>query len=154
MARGKTKPSRGSRGGRTRHSNRKTSRFSAMGAGLGRLNPRSQDSLFPPRLVVPALVAAVSVALGMAALRIDLIRTRYEIGMNYSSERNLNREIAGLTARMRELRDPLRLSQRAKALGFVPPQQVIDLPPPVSDDDPSSAALEFARNGANELDQP
>lgn len=154
MARGKSKPGRSARRGTARSAQRKTSRLSAMGAGLGRLNPRSRDSLFPPRLVVPALVAAVTVALGMAALRIDLIRTRYEIGMNYSAEKALNREIAGLTARMRKLRDPLRLTQHAKALGFVPPQQVIDLPVQVNTDGSTSAAFQFARNAANELDQP
>ncbi len=78
--------------------------------------------------MLPALAAAVIVALGMAALRVDLIRARYETGMNYSKEPRLSREIARLTARMRELRDPAHLGELADQLGFLPPERFIDLP--------------------------
>ena len=133
---------------------KKRPRLFALAAGLDRLNPRSRRSIFPPRRVVPALAAAVLVALGMAALRIDLIRARYEIGMNYSSERSLNRKIAELTARMRELRDPLRLSERAMELGFVPPQRLIDLPLEPGRSDPGVIAARFSRPGVDGSNRP
>jgi hypothetical protein len=94
--------------------------------------------------MIPALLAAVLVALGMAALRIDLIRARYETGQGYSEERRLNQEIAGLTARMRELRDPVDLGQVARERGFVPPELLIDLTTP-EERDPQVEFVSYAQ---------
>lgn len=121
---------------------------------LALLDPRGWRFSLSAGVLVPALAAAVVVALGMAALRIDLIRARYEIGMNYSEENRLNREIAQLTARMRELRDPGRLGRKADVLGFVPPQRVIDLAPQSDPASPWSAALRFVNRPAGGPDRP
>ena len=101
---------------------------------------------FPSEQMLPALGVAVLVALAMAALRVDLIRGRYEIGMDYHKQAQLNRQLNRLTASMRELRDPARLGQFAKEMGFALPERLIDLPmdtetPPASD---GSTATQFA----------
>lgn len=119
-----------------------------------RLAPSNWNFALGYRRIVPALAAAVAVALGMAVLRIDLIRSRYEIGVNYSKEQRLNDEIALLTARMRELRDPLILSERADEFGFVPPQQLIDLPLQAGLPAPWARAKRFVRLASGQSDRP
>ncbi|MDE0885336.1 MAG: hypothetical protein OSB70_07365 [Myxococcota bacterium] len=112
----------------------------SLAARLRPLAPWNWRIAFPPQRMIPALITAVVVALGMAALRIDLIRARYETGQGYSEERRLNQEIASLTARMRELRDPVDLGQVARDRGFIPPELLIDLTP-LEEKDPR---VEFA----------
>ena len=121
---------------------------------LARLAPSQWNFSLGYRRIMPALAAAVAVALGMAVLRIDLIRSRYEIGVNFSTELRLNDDIALLTARMRELRDPLTLSRRADELGFVPPQQLIDLPLQTAPPAPWATAKRLARLASGRSDQP
>jgi len=100
--------------------------------------------------MIPALFAAVIVALGMAALRIDLIRARYETGKGYTEERRLNQKIAGLTARMRELRDPVDLGQVARQRGFIPPELLIDLAVPEGKDSRVDFANYAKREGGRQ----
>jgi len=121
---------------------------------LARLAPSNWNFAFGYRRIVPALAAAVVVALGMAVLRIDLIRSRYEIGVNISKEQRLNDEIALRTARMRELRDPMVLSPRAEELGFVPPQQLVDLPSLATSAVPWARANHFVRLASERTDRP
>jgi len=75
----------------------------------------------------PAVVAALLLALGVAALRVDLIRMRYALADGLSAEQQLIEEQRELTARMRALRDPAVLARQARELGFVHPDRVIDL---------------------------
>ena len=83
-----------------------------------------------PRLALPLLAVALLMALTVAALRIDLIRMRYALAEAMAAERRVVDEQRSLTLRVRQLRDPVRLTARARELGFVPPQKVIDLPAP------------------------
>ncbi len=68
-----------------------------------------------------ALVAlALGVALGVAALRIDLIRTRYALADAMEREASLLAEQRELIARQRQLRDPTVLARLAQERGFRP----------------------------------
>ena len=78
--------------------------------------------------VLSTLAAVVAVALGVSALRIDLLRIRYALGEAIAEEQRLLDEQRSLTAEMRRLRDPVQLAERARRLGFVRPEQLIDLP--------------------------
>ena len=90
----------------------------------------------------------------MAVLRTDLIRARYEIGVNIAKEQRLNEAIALRTARMRALRDPLVLSRRAEELGFVPPQQLVDLPTQLTPAVPGARADQVVRLASGPADRP
>ena len=146
------------RGKRSARAGRTRAKRSGVGARLpgrlARLAPSNWNFAFGYRQIVPALAAAVAVALGMAVLRIDLIRSRYETGVNISKEQRLNDEIALRTARMRELRDPLVLSLRAEELGFVPPQQLVDLPSLATSAVPWARANHFVRLASERTDRP
>jgi hypothetical protein len=78
----------------------------------------------------PVIIAVLGLALGVAALRVDLIRMRYALADGLAAEQRLLEEQRQLTAEMRELRDPSDLAKEARALGFVHPERVIDLPLP------------------------
>ncbi len=75
----------------------------------------------------PVVLAALLLALGVAALRVDLIRMRYALADGLAAEQSLLEEQRRLTAEMRGLRDPSGLARRARELGFVHPERVIDL---------------------------
>ena len=66
-------------------------------------------------------------SLGLAALRIDLIRIRYGVADVLAEEESLLEEQRELIVRQRQLRDPARLTERAKALGFEKPETVVTL---------------------------
>jgi hypothetical protein len=134
----------------------KTKGGHSLWARLRSRNPLNGRFAFPSGQIFPALAVAVLVALAMAALRVDLIRGRYEIGMGYHQEEQLNRRIARLTASMRELRDPARLGKFAKDMGFVPPERLIDLPVDLKakPSGKGSTAIQFARHDLNGSDLP
>ncbi|MFK7898433.1 MAG: hypothetical protein AB8G23_21550 [Myxococcota bacterium] len=83
-----------------------------------------------PKALVPLLVLALLVALGVAALRIDLIRARYAMSAVLAEEEALLEERRKLIVRRRQLRDPVALALHARERGFVQPTQVIALPEP------------------------
>ncbi len=76
---------------------------------------------------LPVIVAGLVLALGIAALRVDLIRMRYALADGLATEQTLLDEQRRLTAEMRGLRDPSDLARRAHELGFGHPERVIDL---------------------------
>ena len=78
-------------------------------------------------LLLPVLVTALVVALGIAALRIDLLRVRYALAAATLEEQRLLDQSRSLTAEMRKLRDPYHLALQARDLGFVRPSRLIDL---------------------------
>ena len=78
--------------------------------------------------MLSTLAAVLVLALGVSALRIDILRIRYALGEAIAEEQRLLDEQRSLTAEMRRLRDPVQLSERARRLGFVRPDQLIDLP--------------------------
>ena len=100
------------------------------------------------RISWPAVIVVLLLALGLATLRVDLTRMRYALGDALATEQRLLEEQRGLTVELRTLRDPSGLAVRARELGFVHPERVIDLPMGVpshrSDDMPGSAPSETA----------
>ena len=73
------------------------------------------------RLLPVLLVGSLIAALGLTALRIDLIRQRYALAAVISEEKQLLEERRMLTAQVRGLRDPARLAGLATEMGFVRP---------------------------------
>lgn len=81
------------------------------------------------RGAAPTLLgAAVLVGLGVVALRNDQIRIRYALTAAMQEERDLLQQRRELTARVRALRDPVRLTRLADERGFVRPERVFESP--------------------------
>lgn len=90
-----------------------------------------------PRVVYPLVTAAAVVvlaALAVAAVRIDLIRTRYAVSTAMERENELIEEQRQLIVRRRQLRDPVELAVQARDRGFRPPTHVVALPDPAIGD--------------------
>jgi len=66
-------------------------------------------------------------ALALAALRIDILRTRYALGAAIREEKALVQQQRQQTATLEALRHPSRLVELAEKSGFAPPRHVIDL---------------------------
>lgn len=99
----------------------------------------------PTRTFVPLVVIALLAALGVASLRIDLIRTRYALAANLEEEQRLTETRRALLVRLRGLRDPATLAALAEARGFRPADHVLSVADPM----PSAAeALPFERLAA------
>jgi hypothetical protein len=94
------------------------------------------------KALVTLLGVALISALGVAALRIDLIRTRYAVAASMEAENTLIEEQRALIARKRKFRDPTALAVEARARGFRPPAHVFSVPDPsaVSGELPAVAA--------------
>jgi len=103
-----------------------TERRSWIGVDLARFQgaPRS-------RTLVPLIALALVVALGVAALRIDLIRTRYAVAASLDQEQTLIEEQRALIVRLRALRDPSVLAALARKRGYRPAERVIVLADPM-----------------------
>jgi hypothetical protein len=80
--------------------------------------------------LLPLLALALIAALGISALRIDLIRTRYAMASVMAEEQVLIEEQRNLIVRRRQLRDPVELAVQARARGFQPLSVVLSLPEP------------------------
>lgn len=88
----------------------------------------------PSPAVLPLLMLALVVALAVAALRIDLIRTRYALAEAMAEEQALIEEQRSLIVRKRQLRDPAVLTGLARERGFRPIEAqriLVDPRPPV-----------------------
>jgi hypothetical protein len=83
------------------------------------------------RQLLPLLVLALIAALGISALRIDLIRTRYAMSDALAEEQALIAEQRRLIVRRRQLRDPVELAVQARERGFQPATQILSLPDPI-----------------------
>ncbi|MCR9097546.1 MAG: hypothetical protein NXI30_25290 [bacterium] len=121
-------------------------RRSWIGVDLAKvpLAPRS-------RTLVPLIAVALVAALGVAALRIDLIRTRYALAANLEQEQTLLEDQRALIVRLRGLRDPSVLAALAQERGYRPAERVIALadpmPGPITTTDPTGVlpdARDFA----------
>jgi hypothetical protein len=78
-----------------------------------------------------ALVAAsVAGCLGLVALRVEILRTRYELAHLAEEEAGLLEARSALLVEVRELRHPERLARLAARRGFGPPERVIHLAEP------------------------
>jgi len=106
-----------------------------------------------PRRVLPVLVVALVVALGLAALRIEVLRVRYALAEATLEEQRLLDEERALMAERRRLRDPVHLARRAEARGFVRPEHLIDLPPAPTPGD-ATALASAAGSAAGEPVRP
>jgi cell division protein FtsL len=76
-----------------------------------------------------AVAAAMLVALSVAALRVEILRARYQLGELARVESTLLAERDALRVEVRALRHPDRLARLARERGFSPPERVIDLRP-------------------------
>lgn len=109
-----------------------------IGVDLARVSlaPRS-------RTFVPLIVVALVAALGVSALRIDLIRTRYALAENLGQEKALLEDQRALIVRLRGLRDPSLLAGLARERGYRLAERVITLedpmPGPIRTTDPTGA---------------
>jgi hypothetical protein len=99
------------------------------------------------KALIPLLLLAVITALGVAALRIDLIRTRYAVAAATEAESMLIEERRALTARRRQLRDPMVLAVEARERGFRPPTHVFSLPDPAGASRTPPAVAAGSREG-------
>jgi hypothetical protein len=83
------------------------------------------------RRLLPLLVLALVAALGVSALRIDLIRVRYAMASVLAEEKALIEEQRALIVKRRQLRDPVELATQARARGFRPLSTVLSLSDPM-----------------------
>ena len=74
-----------------------------------------------------ALLGTMLAALGLAALRIDLIRVRYGLAEAVREEKGLLEEHRAVRARLGTLRDPTRLARLAAELQLARPERVVEL---------------------------
>jgi hypothetical protein len=81
-------------------------------------------------LIAIAFVLVLGAALAVAAVRIDLLRTRYAVSAAMERENALIEEQRQLIVRRRQLRDPVALAVQARKRGFRPPTHVVSLPDP------------------------
>ena len=89
--------------------------------------PASRPFRRRTRLAAPVLALVIGTALGLAVLRIDVIRTGYALTETHREEQQLREDLRSLTVSMRRLRAPSILTEHARELGFVRPQHVIEL---------------------------
>ena len=91
---------------------------------------------FPVWLIPAMVVCVVIVALAIANLRVQLIGQGYKRASAVTKHQELAEEQRNLAARVRELRDPARLSSLAEEMGLTRPERVIALTPAGSETRP------------------
>jgi hypothetical protein len=90
---------------------------------------RRQTEPAEKRRWLPLAIAGFLLAgLAVAALRVDLIRVRYGLADAVREEKALLENKRQALARMRTLRDPLRLARLAADRGLARPERIVDLP--------------------------
>jgi hypothetical protein len=98
-----------------------------IGRDVGSDGPRRRIPIW----LVPSLaIGGVFAALAIVQVRVDLIDQGYERYSAVERLQALEEEKRILTARVRELRDPARLTALAEELGLSRPDRVIALAPP------------------------
>jgi len=80
--------------------------------------------------ILAGVAAGVACALGLVALRVEILRTRYELARLADEEAELLEARSALLVEVRELRHPERLARLAARRGFKPPDRVIHLAEP------------------------
>lgn len=106
------------------NASRRKRAISLVGRDLatGRPRKRRRARSFPA-LLVGTLLAG----LFLTVLRIDILRLGYALGEALEAQRSLEREFRALTAEVRALRDPARLGELARELGFQRPARVVEI---------------------------
>ena len=84
----------------------------------------------PIWLIPGVVVCGVVVALAVANLRVQLIDQGYKRASAVARHQELKEEQRNLAARVRQLRDPVRLVSLAEEMGFTRPEHVIAMAPP------------------------
>ena len=112
--------------GRGRRPPTKTRRESWIGVDFAPLANAPSSRTF-----IPLLLLALVVALGVASLRIDLIRTRYALAETMAAEQTLIEEQRALIVRQRRLRDPAVLATLAAQRGYRSAESVRTMPDPM-----------------------
>lgn len=74
------------------------------------------------------LLGVVLAALALSALRVHVTELRYQRADALATEQRLTEQERQLSVAVQGLKDPRRLSEVAKASGFVRPERVLDLP--------------------------
>ena len=97
-----------------------------LGVDLARASSRRRISIW---LVPGWVLGGVVAALIIAHLRVELIQQGYQRASNVKGTQQLEEEQQNLAARVRELRDPVRLAALAKEMGLTRPERVISLAP-------------------------
>lgn len=90
----------------------------------------SIDQRTASRKLGPAMIALLIAAIGLVALRTEVIKLRYELAEIGKRERTLDQQQRDLQVRVRQLRNPQLLAIRAEELGFRRPDRLIDVPSP------------------------
>ena len=96
--------------------------LSRLGQGKARLSFRLTNSV-----LLWLTLALVASTLTLVALRSDLTRIRYGLSQASAELRELDEESRTLTLTLRELQDPRRLAEIARARGFIPPEHIVEL---------------------------
>lgn len=96
-----------------------------VGADMARRLPRAARR---NQWLLALVATGVACALGLVALRVEILRTRYELGRLADEEGALLEERSALLVEVCELRHPERLARLAARRGFGPPERVIRLP--------------------------
>ncbi|MCP4907230.1 MAG: hypothetical protein GY910_19820 [bacterium] len=97
----------------------------------------------PSPALLPLLALALIVALAVASLRIDLIRTRYALATAMEDETKLIDEQHVLIVEKLRLRDPTALAVHARERGFRPARVVRSLADPMPLAGPTVSGLEI-----------
>ena len=81
-----------------------------------------------PRKLVPVALALLLAGFGLAALRTEVLRLRYELAAAVERERELQIERNDLSVQLGALRHPVTLGEQARIMGFVRAERIVDLP--------------------------
>lgn len=99
-----------------------------VGRDFARARARLRGAPLRARRWLPALIVGALIGgLALASLRIENLRLRYALAESIRVEKNLLEESRVLTARVRTLRDPVRLARLARERGFTRPTRVVEL---------------------------
>ncbi len=85
------------------------------------------------RGVAPLVAGALLAALALAAVRIEVIRLRYDLANAVTQEKALLEQQRVLTFEVRGLRNPVRLTKLAERMGLAQPARVVEIPNPAAD---------------------
>jgi hypothetical protein len=94
------------------------------------LSNDAPDRRIPIWLIPGVVVGAVFAALALVHVRVELIDQGYKRYSAVERLQDLEEEKRTLTAHVRELRDPVRLTRLAREMGLSRPDRVIALAPP------------------------
>lgn len=81
----------------------------------------------PTAVLIWVALALVASNLTLVALRSEITRVRYEVSQGTGELQQLDEQGRALTLRLRQLHDPRRLNEIARARGFGAPERIVEL---------------------------